>query len=1190
MNRIKRTLSIVIIMAIVLALCLPVYANENILNLDFRNGYNFDYFYADAATGQNQSNCPWFKNINDTIVYDTGTYSNGAYPTKSNGRPAYPRANINQAVTAEENEENQVLYEFDVKYERGFLPSTYMLRYGAEGWVSGKTADVVIAEITAGGVLKFGDYEKSLSLNTTYKVSVLVDIRDTTRVRSLYVDGVLVKEGVATAIGAEPDTNEDAKKVFTSSIVLKPYTKNSGSYYYLDGMVEFDNVKITLIDDIESFSVLSEDGKKEYNIPLSGTELHNFTANGLFSNNLNATWSVVPNNDEVTINADGVLTITSDAEAGEYEIFAERSGKTASIKINLKKITIEIDGADRIYLPQNDSYVELKYELMDSNGNSIPAVFSLNKAVDGIYIDADGNLRIFAPDISKIGELIVTADANGVTYNKKLDLVAGYYTDFTDEDWGSEAFIAEDGDNKYLNPNGERANSPDIMTAPGFENAVVRFKYNAQSSADKKVIFSGASNMKDDSTVDSNVWWFNFYAKKSGGNALVSASAGANILASEQSVAADTDWLDVILILNGNKKKATMYVNDTKVFENKDLSAVYFDYKIKQIISYAAIDDVSVSSGEVINEENIDIVTNTNLNIPKPNTGRNIQIALDAKLVYGGKEIPNVNFDWALGGEYQGLTIAGNKLIVTDAAPESFNLTTKVKGGERLSFVLGGTTFTPNIFVYAYENKLFIEGNPNSNVQITIFKPEDTTSIAKAFAQSSDKGSDNYIVANVVLDAAGKAEYDISSFAAGAYKAYVKEIGLEQENYMEFNHKEEQLFSDSSNLEDVAFKTVLEKNTSADKASIDKAYNEYLNLTDKDLICGLCKENIENFYIACEIASYLQDDVLSISKANSLKDSLKALGLSDEILSLIVKNIDHKAVRDAAYATNPSTPEKLLEVLKEKSILIGLSKLANVYDGKVFLAAVGNSKYDNSSQKDYICEQVGNVKYNTLPELNAAIDGVKYPEPDTGGGGSPSNNVGSYTGPIVPVLSNQENVQKQKFSDVDDMHWGYKSITALADMGIVEGSDGKFRPNDSITRAEFVKMLCVRFNIEEFYECAFADVTANDWFLGSVAGAEKRGLICGDGTNFLPRANITRQDAAVMVYRFIKDSGYILPSGTLEFADSNNISEYAKEAIAALKADGKVAGTGDNMFMPINNITRAEAAQMIYNTLERGNK
>ena len=109
MNRIKRILSIAISVAMTPMLCLPVYANENILNLDFSNGYNFEYFYADAATGQNQSNCPWFENINDTIVYDTGNYSNGAYPTKSNGRPAYPRANINQAVTSEQNEANQVL-------------------------------------------------------------------------------------------------------------------------------------------------------------------------------------------------------------------------------------------------------------------------------------------------------------------------------------------------------------------------------------------------------------------------------------------------------------------------------------------------------------------------------------------------------------------------------------------------------------------------------------------------------------------------------------------------------------------------------------------------------------------------------------------------------------------------------------------------------------------------------------------------------------------------------------------------------------------------------------------------------------------------------------------------------------------------------------------------------------------------
>jgi len=1195
MNMLKRIMLIIFSIVLTATFCLSVYANENILNLEFNDGYNFDYFYADSATGQNQSNCPWFVNKGGSLIYDTGDYSGDAYPTKSNGRPAYPRANIRKAVTAQQNEESRALYQFDVKYTRGFLPTTYMLRYGAEGWDGAKTADVVIVEITSGGVLKFGDYEKELSLDTVYEISVLVDVRGETRERTLYIDGVIASENKTTSIGLNPDENEDAKKVFTSSIILKPYVRSNAKYYYLDGAAEFDNVKITIVDDPESFLVVSEEGEYEYNIPLSGDCVHKFVAKGLFSDGLDASWSVVPENEGVAIDNEGFLTISDIADAGEYEVVAECSGKTMSAKIALKKITIDIVGAGRVYLPQDNTYVELKYELKDSEGNLIPAKFSLNKSIAGVFMGEDGVLRILKPDISKAKDLIIVAESDATTHTMELEFVAGYYTDFSDEDWGSESFITAEDNNKYLNPNGERANSPDIMNAPGFENAVVSFKYNVALSNGNKVVFSGASNEKADSTIDSNVWWFNFYAEKSDDDALVSVNAGANVLAAEYSIPCDSDWLDVMIVLNGNSKKATMYVNGIRIFDDENLSPAYFDYKIKQIISYAAIDDVSVYSGEITDIENIDIAVKSNLNIPRPVAGEASRTELSANLIFGEKEIENVDFKWETDEQYAGVSISGNKLIVTDEAPDSFKLTAQVKCGERLTYELEARVFTPDVFMDVDVNKLKFKGNANTDILITIFKPEQTSSIASAFSGCSNAESDNYVSANITLDSRGMAEFDMSAFDAGAYKVYVKEKDSDLENYLEFNHKFDELFSDSSNLEDDAFKTVLERNTESDRASIDRAHGVYLDSERKDVICNLSRSGIENFFIACEIVSYLSDDELSIAKAEALKKNLNELNLDDEFLDLIVKNIEHKPVCDAAYSKNPTTPAMLLDALKENSILIGLSKLANVYDAKSFLGAVGNTKYNKATnaQREYICEQVGNVKYSSIDELNVAIDDVEYPKSDKNGGshGGSSGGGGGLT-TIVPVVDTPVSTpqSKQIFSDVDSRHWANDSINALAASGIVSGSDGKFRPDESVTRAEFVKMLCERFDIEGFTKVSFADVGADDWFFAYVAGAQKEGLVNGNGNEFMPHAKITRQDAAVMVYRFMTKSGFVMQDAELDFADGDYIAGYAKIPVAALKAEALVSGVGNNMFMPVNNLTRAEAAQMIYNTLERGNR
>ena len=53
-----------------------------------------------------------------------------------------------------------------------------------------------------------------------------------------------------------------------------------------------------------------------------------------------------------------------------------------------------------------------------------------------------------------------------------------------------------------------------------------------------------------------------------------------------------------------------------------------------------------------------------------------------------------------------------------------------------------------------------------------------------------------------------------------------------------------------------------------------------------------------------------------------------------------------------------------------------------------------------------------------------------------------------------------------------------------------------------------------------------------------------------------------------------------------EFADSSAISDYAKAAVAQLYIKGVVSGIGNNLFAPKLNVTRAEAAQIIYNVLK----
>ena len=114
----------------------------------------------------------------------------------------------------------------------------------------------------------------------------------------------------------------------------------------------------------------------------------------------------------------------------------------------------------------------------------------------------------------------------------------------------------------------------------------------------------------------------------------------------------------------------------------------------------------------------------------------------------------------------------------------------------------------------------------------------------------------------------------------------------------------------------------------------------------------------------------------------------------------------------------------------------------------------------------------------------------------------------------------------------------------------------------------------------------FSDVSENDWFFDCVSKVSSFGIIKGDGTSFNPINLIKREDAALIIYRILDFRGE-KPLGHKPFADRNNISDYAKDAVYALGGAGIIQGSGDNMFMPKSFLTRAEAAQFIYNALYR---
>ena len=118
------------------------------------------------------------------------------------------------------------------------------------------------------------------------------------------------------------------------------------------------------------------------------------------------------------------------------------------------------------------------------------------------------------------------------------------------------------------------------------------------------------------------------------------------------------------------------------------------------------------------------------------------------------------------------------------------------------------------------------------------------------------------------------------------------------------------------------------------------------------------------------------------------------------------------------------------------------------------------------------------------------------------------------------------------FTDVPDDMWCATAVNTLASLGIIQGfSDGTFRPDQNITRAQFA-VIAMRFTNETpAGTIRFSDVDEDDWFYTQVTGAAQYGWIGGfsDGT-FRPYDSITRAQVTAIVNRMLgrsADTAYV---------------------------------------------------------------
>ncbi|WP_052410370.1 S-layer homology domain-containing protein [Paenibacillus durus] len=162
-------------------------------------------------------------------------------------------------------------------------------------------------------------------------------------------------------------------------------------------------------------------------------------------------------------------------------------------------------------------------------------------------------------------------------------------------------------------------------------------------------------------------------------------------------------------------------------------------------------------------------------------------------------------------------------------------------------------------------------------------------------------------------------------------------------------------------------------------------------------------------------------------------------------------------------------------------------------------------------------------------------------------------------------------------------HWAAAYIEELAARGITGGyPDGTFRPNRTITRAEYASMLVKALDLKATGSSQFGDMN-HHWAAEAVLAAADHGIVSGyGGGQFRPDQSITRQEMVVMAVRAFGFTG-----GTpLAFADSGSIAAWAQSSVAAAVQAGIVSGQPGNRFDPLHTATRAEAAAVLVKALK----
>ena len=178
------------------------------------------------------------------------------------------------------------------------------------------------------------------------------------------------------------------------------------------------------------------------------------------------------------------------------------------------------------------------------------------------------------------------------------------------------------------------------------------------------------------------------------------------------------------------------------------------------------------------------------------------------------------------------------------------------------------------------------------------------------------------------------------------------------------------------------------------------------------------------------------------------------------------------------------------------------------------------------------------------------------------------------------------------FTDVKSGDWFCDSVRYVYENELMSGTGTTtFGPNEKTTRGMIVTILYRLENEPSVSaDSAFSDVEAGQYYANAVAWANQNGIVTGyDDGRFGPNDTITREQMAAILYRYAdyKEQDVSAAADLSAFTDAGSVSDYAVQAFEWAVSEGLITGSTDTTLSPAGSALRCEVATILMRFLQQ---